>query len=129
MKNCKHCTQTIKNCECHISRDKEKIDFIEMIGENVSYKEEEFLSIIYDKINDAKKESRRNGFSIGILTILLFQIGNLLMASSSIIYIIFGIIFLAISIFIALPYVANQLITIYLDVKYYFIKNKKDDKN
>jgi hypothetical protein len=129
MKNCKNCTQTIENCECHISRDKEKIDFIEMIGENVSYKEEEFLSIIYDKIKDAKKESRRNGFSIGILTVLLFQIGSLLMGSLSIIYMIFGIIFSAISIFIALPYVANQLITIYLDVKYYFIKNKKDDKN
>ena len=129
MKNCKHCTQTIENCECHISKEKERIDFIKMINENVSYKEEDLLSIMYDKINDAKKESRRNGFSIGILTILLFQIGNLLMASSSIIYIIFGIIFLAISIFIALPYVANQLITIYLDVKYYFIKNKKDDKN
>lgn len=133
MEDCQICTQTKENCECHINREKEANDFKKIINESINHKEEELIELINERILEnhieTKKQSRREGFNIGVLTILLFQLGSILMSSSSIIYIIFGIIFSAISIFIALPYIANQLITIYLDIKYYFIKTKRNDKN
>lgn len=133
MEDCQICTQTKENCECHINRKKEADDFTKIINESINHKEDELIDLINEKILEnhieIKIKSRREGFNIGVLTVILFQLGRILMTSSITIYIIFGIIFSAISIFIALPYIANQLITIYLDIKHYFIKNKKNDKN
>tara|TARA_R110002074_G_scaffold133407_1_gene277097 strand:- start:2157 stop:2495 length:339 start_codon:yes stop_codon:yes gene_type:complete len=100
MKDCHICQQTEENCECHISKEKERIDFIKMINENVSYKEEDLLSIMYDKINDAKQESRRFGFIVGVLVGILFIFGGILLRSPDTFYVTIGVIFTLISIFI-----------------------------
>lgn len=133
MEDCQICTQTKENCECHINREKEANDFKKIINESINHKEEELIDLINERITEnhieTKKQSRREGFNVGVLTILLFQLGRILMTSSSTIYMIAGIIFSSISIFIALPFIANSFISIYIDIRYYFIKNKKNDKN
>ena len=129
MEDCQICTQTKENCECHINREKEANDFKKIINESINHKEEELIDLINERITknhiETKKQSRREGFNVGVLTILLFQLGRILMTSSSTIYVIAGIIFSSISIFIALPFIANSFISIYIDIRYYFIKNKK----
>lgn len=133
MEDCQICTQTKENCECHINREKEANDFKKIINESINHKEEDLIDLINERITEnhieTKKQSRREGFNVGVLTILLFQLGRILMTSSSTIYMIAGIIFSSISIFIALPFIANSFISIYIDIRYYFIKNKKNDKN
>ncbi len=133
MEDCQICTQTKENCECHINREKEANNFKKIINESINHKEDELIDLINERILEnhieTKKQSRREGFNVGVLTILLFQLGRILMTSSSTMYMIFGVIFSSISIFIALPFIVNQFISIYSDIKYYFIKNKKNDKN
>ena len=105
MEDCQICTQTKENCECHINREKEANDFKKIINESINHKEEELIELINERILEnhieTKKQSRREGFNIGVLTILLFQLGSILMSSSSIIYIIFGITYIA-------PYMLNM---------------------
>tara|TARA_R110002012_G_scaffold261061_1_gene442865 strand:- start:217 stop:618 length:402 start_codon:yes stop_codon:yes gene_type:complete len=133
MENCECGRQTVENCECHVNREKEVNDFGDIINENINHKEDELIDLLNEKITEnhiaLKKRSRIEGFNIGVLTIILFQLGRILMTSSSTIHMIIGVIFSSISIFIALPYICQQLISIYIDIRYYFIKNKKNDKN